>query len=102
MRITTWNVRGLNSPRKKCLLKQNISLFEPAIILILETKLNKEGIKLERKMGRWNIILQESRGASGGLDMIWIPTKITLDMINSNHNWMGYKSRVSGIISKLP
>lgn len=42
MMITTWNVRDLNAPSKKCLLKQNLALFESDIILIRETKLNRE------------------------------------------------------------
>lgn len=41
MKITTWNVRGLNAPNKKRILKLNINSFESDIILLQETKLNK-------------------------------------------------------------
>lgn len=52
MKITTWNVRGLNAPNKKRILKQNIIFFESDIILLQETKLNKlEGINLGKKLG---------------------------------------------------
>ena len=67
MKITTWNARGLNAPIKKFLLKHNLKQFDSKIIMLQETKLNKEeGIKLGKKLGSWNINLHESRGASRG------------------------------------
>ena len=53
MKITTWNVRGLNAPSKKCLLKRNLTLFNSDILLLQETKLNKEeGLKINQKLGK--------------------------------------------------
>ena len=57
MKIKTLNARGLNAPSKKNLLKKNLTQFECEIILLQETKLNKEEAKLEKKMGSWNTIL---------------------------------------------
>lgn len=57
MTITTWNARGLNNPSKKCLLKRNLTLFDSDITLLQETKLNKEGIKLSQKLGKWKFEL---------------------------------------------
>lgn len=92
MKITTQNARSLNAPSKKCLLKQNLKQFEYEIIILQETKLNKEErIKLENKLGSWKINLQESRGASGGLGMIWNPRKVTLNVLKSNNLQMSSK-----------
>ena len=67
MKLTTWNIRGLNVPSKKHLLKCNLSLFESDIILIQEMKLNKEEEKkIRRKLGFWKIELVESVEAFGG------------------------------------
>jgi exonuclease III len=95
MKITTWNARGLNAPSKKRLLKNNLKQFEYEIIIIQETKINKEGLKLEKILGNWNIILHELRGASGGLGMIWNPRKVNLNSIQSNNSWMS--SRIKSI-----
>ena len=71
MKITTWNARGLNASSKQRILYQNLKAFESKIIMIQETKLNKEeGIRLGNKLKRWDSFLQESRGASGGLGLI--------------------------------
>lgn len=100
MKITTWNARGLNAPRKKCILKQNLKHFESEIIILQETKLNKEEcIKLEKKIGSWNFYLHESRGALGGLGMIWNPRKVILNILISNQSWLC--SRVNRIKTNL-
>lgn len=100
MKITTWNARGLNAPSKKRLLKKNLKVFEFESILLQETKLNKEEeTKLEKKIGSWNIKLHESRGASRGLGFIWNPSKVSLDILNSNKNWLS--SRVKSIKTNL-
>ena len=100
MKITTWNARDLNAPSKKRLLIQNLKLFDSNIIMLQETKLNKEkGIRLEKKLSRWNSYLQESRGASGGLGIIWNPRKVILNIIKSRHSWINNK--IKGIKSNL-
>ena len=74
MKITTWNARGLNAPSKKCLLKHNLTLFNSDILLLQETKLNKEeGLKINQKLGKWTSVFQQSQGALGGLGIIWNP-----------------------------
>ena len=58
MKIMTWIARGLNATSKKCLLKENLKHFESKIIMLQETKLNKEeGCKFEKKLGNWNSFL---------------------------------------------
>ena len=52
MKLTTWNARGLTAPSKKLLLKRNLPLFDIDILLLQETKLNKEeGQTLGQKLG---------------------------------------------------
>ena len=54
MKLKTWNARGLNAPSNKRLLKLNLTLFDTDILLLQETKLNKEeGQKLGQKLGKW-------------------------------------------------
>ena len=100
MKITTWNARGLNAPIKKFLLKHNLKQFDSKIIMLQETKLNKEeGIKIEKILDSWNINLHESRGVTGGLGIIWNPRKVILNGLNSNNSWMS--SRIKSIKTNL-
>ena len=60
MKISSWNARGLNAPSKKRLIKQNLKTFNSEIILIQETKLNKnEGLKLNKVLGFWDSFFLE-------------------------------------------
>ena len=89
MRITTWNVRGLNTPSKKRLIKQYLKSFNLEIILIQETKLNKlEGTKLNKMLGLWDSVFVEAIGASGGLGIIWNSKKVDLKYLVNNSNWL--------------
>ena len=89
MKITTWNIRGLNAPNKKRLLKQNLNKFESDIIILQETKLNKlEGLNLGKRLGNWSCYMHESVGASGGLGVIWNHRNIILNILSSHNNWI--------------
>lgn len=68
--------------------------------MLQETKLNKEeGSRFGNKLRRWNSYLQESRGASGGLGIIWNPRKVHLKVISSSHYWIN--SYIKGINSNF-
>ena len=71
MKITIWNARGLNAPSKKRLLKHNLKSFDFDIVLIQETKLNMvEVAKIDRILGVWCSMFQESLGTSRGLGIL--------------------------------
>lgn len=44
MKIFTWNVRGLNSPNKTRLVKNQIVASQAEVCMLKETKLDKEGV----------------------------------------------------------
>ena len=88
MKITTWNVRGLNAPNWKRLLKQNLKSFNSDIVFIQEIKLNKlEEIQLDEMLGLRNFVFQELVGASGCLGLFWNHRKVSIDVLNINNNW---------------
>ena len=68
--------------------------------MLQETKLNKdEDPRLEKKLRSWNFHLQESRGALGGLGIIWNLRKVILNIIKSRHSWIS--SKIKAIKSNL-
>ena len=63
--------------------------------MLQETKLNKdEGPRLEKKLRSWNLHLQDPRGASGGLGIIWNTRKVILNIIKSRHSWISSKIKI--------
>ena len=100
MKITSWNARGLNAPSKKRLLCQNLKAFESDIIMLQETKLNKDEYeKFNKKIDLWKTTLVESNGASRGLDVLWDLRKINLTDIRNGNNWICAK--VSSVNSNM-
>lgn len=49
MKILTWNVRGLNAPNKKRLIERGLKKGQVEIVLLQETKMNEEEIKIFKK-----------------------------------------------------
>ena len=92
MKLTTWNARGLNAPSKKRLLKHNLNSFNSDVILIQESKLNRVEIdKFSKMLSIWRSVFQESRGASGGLGILWDPRKVNVNNIYCTKNWISGK-----------
>lgn len=46
MKIISWNVRGLNAPNKRHLIKSQMDLIKCDIFMLQETKLSKESADL--------------------------------------------------------
>lgn len=93
MKILSWNVRGLNAPNKKRLIKRQILLVRADIILLQETKLEEKlvvafgnGINSSFQSSLETTVA--SKGSSGGLMIIWKPSQIKAEGIASNKDWM--------------
>jgi len=73
MKLISWNIRGLNSPRKGRLLKNMLMQEEPNILVLQETKCNS--IVLEKIADKaWPgglVTVVDAQGASGGLVVLW-------------------------------
>ena len=73
MKVLSWNCRGLGSKRKEESMLDLISLPQPDIFLIQETKMEEAAFlhvsqKFWKKGGKAAI---SSKGASGGIGTLW-------------------------------
>jgi len=88
MKLISWNIRGLNSPRKGKLLKNLIMEDKPTILFLQETKCNS--ITLERIAATaWpggQVTTVDAQGASGGLAILWDAGKVQLNNTHANKN----------------
>lgn len=90
MKIITWNVRGLNAPKKQRILKCCISDSKPNLMLIQETKMNASEISLfEQKLGVRQLKHSPATGASGGLAIIWDSRTLLFTPLEIQQNWIG-------------
>ncbi|XP_059064893.1 uncharacterized protein LOC131856944 [Cryptomeria japonica] len=89
MKITTWNVRGLSTPDKRCLVKRALCRSNNEIIIFQETKLNLEqSSSFINYCKGWEGAFQEAKGAAGGLGIVWNPTLVQVTLLEKAENWM--------------
>ena len=85
MKVLSWNCRGMGSKAKEEAMKDLIRLSQPDILLIQETKMEKEAF-LQVSGNFWKKgggLPVSSRGASGGIGMLWDDKKV--ELIESKH-----------------
>ena len=73
MKLISWNIRGLNGPRKGRLLKNMLMEEKPAILFLQETKCNSTVLeKIAAKAWPGGLVIAvDAQGASGGLAVLW-------------------------------
>jgi exonuclease III len=75
MKITSWNIRGMNSLSKQRMLKKNNLQEKEDIVMIQETKCDSENMeRITQKIwpgceAKWIDV----EGASGGISTLWDP-----------------------------
>ena len=90
MKVLSWNCRGLGSKSKEESMMDLVSLHQPDIFLIQETKMEEAAflqvsIKFWKKKGKAAI---SSRGASGGIGTLWDDKKFEAIDIKYSSNWI--------------
>ena len=90
MKVLSWNCRGLSSKSKEEAMMDLVSLHQPDIFLIQETKMEEAAFlqvstKFWKKQGKAAI---SSRGASGGIETLWDDKKFEAIDIKYSSNWI--------------
>ncbi|XP_065623699.1 uncharacterized protein LOC136065014 [Quercus suber] len=87
MIIFGWNCRGLGNPRSVRALRDFLQRWNPKIVFLAETKLNRRGMKkFLKSFFQFNCIYYPSEGQSGGLAMLWTKdTNLDIKTYGPNH-----------------
>ena len=90
MKAISWNCKGLGSKDKEEAMLNLISLHQPDILLIQETKMEEAAFlqvskKFWKKKGSAAL---SSRGASGGIGTLWDDGKYEAMLIKNNTHWI--------------
>ena len=90
MKVLSWNYRGLGSKSKEESMMDLVSLHQPDIFLIQETKMEEAAFlhvsfKFWKKRGKATV---SSRGASGGIGTLWDDKKFEAVDIKYSSCWI--------------
>ena len=79
MEVITWNIRGLNSPRKQRILKNKLNMEKPEICFIQKIKCTTENLlQISRKSwNKYHYLDIDSQNLGGGILTLGTLKKIT-------------------------
>ena len=80
MWITSWNIRGCNSPLKIRLLKRKIETEKSVIVFLQETKCLEVDLKaIGKKVWLNSVVVSiDAKGAARGIGIIWNTREVAL------------------------
>ena len=90
MKLISWNIRGINGPKKGRLLKNMLMEEKPAILFLQETKCNQAVLeKVAAKVWPGGLVtVVDAQGASGGLAILWDARSLHLGNIHANRHFI--------------
>ena len=96
MKLLSWNSRGINSLKKIKILCQKIKMTNLAIVFLQETKCLANYIQDHRGIfwARCESMGIDLRGFSGGLCILWDPTRASLSDFQGTHNLISANFKV--------
>lgn len=86
MNIISWNIRGLNNPHKKDMLKNIIRDNKLDIMLLQETKMQKDKVESLFFFSSGKILSGDADGSSSGMAVIWNDKNIHGELLSQNKN----------------
>jgi exonuclease III len=98
MKVITWNIRGLNNPRKQRILKNKLKVEKPDICFIQETKCTSEKM-VQISKANWNIynVLNiDSQNVVGGILTLWNPQKVEFLSAEATKHYLSVIMQVIG------
>ena len=81
VKIISWNVRGVNGPEKRKVIKNFLRGYRVDIVCLQETKVQEMSVELVRSLGvgrRLNWKALNAEGSAGGILLFWDNSRITL------------------------
>ena len=98
MKLISWNIRGLNGPKKGRILKNMLKQEKPSILFLQEMKCSSTILeKIAAKAWLGGLVTAvDAQGASGGLAILWDARTIHLNNILANKNFTQATFHLSG------
>ena len=81
IKIISWNVRGVNDPDKRKVIKNFLRRFRADLVCLQDTKVQEMNSALVRSLGvgrRLNWKVLDTDGSAGGILLLWDNSRISL------------------------
>ena len=81
IKIISWNVRGVNAPEKRKVIKNFLRSYRADMVCLQETKVHDMSAELARSLGvgrslNWKAL--DAEGSAGGILLLWDNSRINL------------------------
>ena len=80
-KILSWNVRGVNDPEKRKVIKNFLRSYKADVVCLQETKIQEMSIDLVRSLGvgrQLNWKAMNAEGSAGGILVFWDNSRISM------------------------
>ena len=103
MKVITWNIRGLNNPRKQGNLKNRVNMEQPYICFIQDTKCNMDIMEIISKKywNKYKFLTIESQNTVGGILTLWNPQSVNLLSVEATRHTLFVKMQVIGKMEEV-
>jgi exonuclease III len=80
MKVITWNIRGLNSPRKQRILRNRLKQEQPDLYFIQETKCNTDRMETisQQQWRKYKMVAIRGHKMARGILTLWNPQVLRL------------------------
>jgi exonuclease III len=98
MKIITWNIRGLNSPRKQRILKSRLRKEQPDLCFIQETKCTTDKMETinKKQWSKYKMVVVEGQQMAGGILTLWNPQVMSLIAAEATRHTLSVSMQIIG------
>jgi exonuclease III len=103
MKVITWNIRGLNNPRKQRILGNKLKQEQPDLCFIQETKCTTDIMESVSKQHwhKYNMVAIEYHQRLGGILMLWNPQILNLIVAEATRHTLTVRMKIIGNIEEI-
>ncbi|CAN1182866.1 hypothetical protein LINPERHAP2_LOCUS36213 [Linum perenne] len=96
IKLISWNCRGAGNDRFLSAFKSYILEFNPNVVILVEPKISGDNsVRVCRKLGFDAFLRVKVVGFSGGIWVVWHPTKFSLTFIDSSDQHIHFQGELA-------
>jgi exonuclease III len=103
MKIITWNIRGLNNPRKQRILKNRLRKEQHDLCFIQETKCTLDRMETisKKQWSKYKMLVIESQQMVGSILTLWNPHSVNLVAAEATRHNISVNMQIIGNTTKI-
>jgi exonuclease III len=98
MKVITWNIRGLNNPRKQRILRNRPKQEQSDLSFIQETKCNTDIMETisQQQWHKYKMVAIGGHQMAGGILTLWNPQVLSLITIEATRHTLMVRMQIIG------